>query len=622
MQPSKQSIAQIFEPTKRYVIPLFQRAYVWNEEDHWEPLWTDIVRQTQRDLTGRSGHFLGAVVMQNAAVTGGGLPRAEMIDGQQRLTTLQVLLKALTDVAGQLAPEWREHFARLTRNNLTPGCAEEDRYKLWPGNADRRAFRAIQDAEDPASARLALAGEDGARLRLLEAYDYFSKEIHTFITENGQDFSAQFQALHKVLFGGLQIIAIELEAGDDPQMIFETLNGRGEPLLPSDLIRNDLFLRAAGESLPAEPIYEKYWAAFDAASSEADSAGETRYWHMMERQGRLVRPRIDLFVFHYLVMHDPDEHRMDRLYGAFSQWAKSSGKSVSEIFADIARYRDLYRRLLDPNGQNVVATTARRLKAMDLTTAFPILLFVLGLPENRLKSTDRDRIFQALESYVVRRFFIGGDSKTYNKTFLGLLGRLRVAAAETGINLADFVEEELLKGQGYTTVWPDDEAFQRGFRTAKIYVGSRLERARMILTALEERRRLESHAEPLSLTANLTIEHLLPQSNTPEVYPYGGLRLAAFQELTPEDYRLKLIHTIGNLTMLTPGLNTIAGNHPFPDKTKEIRESSDLRLNAFTRAEGCPTSWSEDQIVARSDDLFETARKIWARPQPLAEAPT
>lgn len=615
MQPSKQTIAQLFEPTKRYVIPLFQRAYVWNEEDHWEPLWSDIVRQAERSNGGHSGHFLGAVVMQNVAVTGGGLPRAEMIDGQQRLTTLQVLLKALTDVAAQLAPDWRDHFGRLTRNHLTPGCAEEDRYKLWPGTADRRAFRAIQDNDDPVSARAALAEEEGSRLRLIDAYDYFSREIRAYVTEDGHEVSARFKTLHGVLFGGLQIIAIELEAGDDPQMIFETLNGRGEPLLPSDLIRNDLFLRAAAEGLQPEPIYERHWAPFDAASSEADKYGETRFWHMLERQGRLERPRIDLFVFHYLMMHDPGEHRIDRLYADFSRWAKESGRSVADIFADIARYRDLYRRLMDPTGSDVVSVTARRLKALDTTTAYPILMYALGLDADRLSSADQGRIFRALESYVVRRYFVGGDSKTYNKTFISLLARLKTAAEDTAVNLADFVEDELLKGQGATTVWPDDEAFQRGFRTTKLYVGSRLERARMILTALEAFIRAESRAEALSLTENLTIEHLLPQTNTPEVYPYGTHRLAAYQDLAPEDYRRRLIHTVGNLTMLTPGLNTIAGNNPFPEKTAEISATSDLRLNAFTRLPNCPVTWSEDQIVARSDTLFETARKIWARPQ-------
>lgn len=247
-------------------------------------------------------------------------------------------------------------------------------------------------------------------------------------------------------------------------------------------------------------------------------------------------------------------------------------------------------------------------------------MYALGLGADRLVPADRDRIFRALESYVVRRYFVGGDSKTYNKTFIGLLSRLKTAAEETSSNLADFVEDELLKGQGATTIWPDDEAFQRGFRTTRLYVGSRLERARMILTALEEYIRAESFAEPLSLTTNLTIEHLLPQTNTSEVYPFGTSRLAAYQDLTPEDYRRRLIHTVGNLTMLTPGLNTMAGNNPFPDKTAEISSTSDLRLNAFTRSPECPPAWSEDEIVSRSDALFKTAVKIWKRPQVQVEA--
>lgn len=617
MQPSKQTIAQLFEPTKRYVIPLFQRAYVWTEEDHWEPLWSDILRQAEkvrRGETSGAGHFLGAIVVQNVPVTGGGLPRAEMIDGQQRLTTLQVLLKAMTDVASRLAPEWRDHFARLTQNHLTPGCAPEDRYKLWPGTADREAFRAVQDTDGADEARRALDEHSGPRLRLVEAYAWFTTQIYEYVTEGDDEVSHRFKALHGALFNRLQIIAIELEAGDDPQMIFETLNGRGEPLLPSDLIRNDLFLRAAGEGIASEPLYERHWAPFDAASGEADKSGETRFWHMLERQGRLERPRIDLFVFHYLVMKDPDEHRIDRLYSDFNSWAKQSGFSVEDLFADIGRYRDQYRRLLSPVGSDVVATSARRLKALDTTTVYPILMLMLALPPERLAATDRDRVFRALESYVVRRFFVGGDSKTYNKTFIALLRQLKSVTSE-GPNLATFVEDWLLKGEGATTVWPDDEAFQRGWRSTKLYVQSRLERARMILTALEISLRHRSHAEPLALESQLTIEHLLPQTNTPDVYPYGTRRLAAFQDLAPDEHRRKVIHTVGNLTMLTPGLNTIAGNHPFHEKLAEISQTSDLRLNAFARSPNAPQTWSEDQILDRSDELFEIAKLIWARPE-------
>jgi uncharacterized protein with ParB-like and HNH nuclease domain len=611
MQPTKQTIANLFQPTKRHVIPLFQRAYVWNEDDHWEPLWSDVRRQAERALVNKPlGHFLGSVVVQNEPVVGVGLPRAQLIDGQQRLSTLQVLLQAITDRASENGSAWTETFRNLTRNQLTPGAAEEEVFKVWPGQADRAAFISVMSGNgDPAV----------GRTKLIDAHRFFYSEVQDFLLDTAVVGTAEekFNALYSALTVGLQLIVLELEATDDPQLIFETLNARGQPLLPSDLIRNDLFLRATtNPGANSDQLYDKYWRRFDETEEDADSDGETRFWHKADFQGRLRRPRIDQFIFHYLAMKNPGERRIDRLYTAFRDWARDQEPDVIQLFKDISAYGNHYLKLIAPAGNDKLASTARRLRALETTTAYPVLLYILGLPSERLSAAELHRVLTALESYLVRRFFIGGTSKSYNKVFVSLLEAVQSKVMDDQ-PIGEIVETELLKSQGASAEWPSDEAFLAGWLKADLYVSSRLARTRMVLEALEDELRLSTLTEPMVRDAQLTIEHLLPQGAKLIEYPFPEKPPEGYNEAKPEDTRGILIHTVGNLSLLTQNLNTLGGNRPFPVKSKEIGEHSDLRLNAFLRHPDKQIGWDEHDIVNRGKVLFELAKNIWPRPPSL-----
>ena len=621
MKPDKLSVHEIFERERRYVVPLYQRSYVWTREEQWEPLWEDIQRQAEaalEDPYNQNGktHFLGAVVLNVNKIVGRHMPRSEIIDGQQRLTTLQILLAALRDYSALSSSEPDGTFDRLTRNPVRDEQSIE-RFKVWPTNADRETFQAVMTVGSPEA--LAEKITDGSEVavpfkRMAETYLFFYESIKSYI-EAAEGEEARDNRLHSIaqaLRTALQFVVIELEESDDPQVIFETLNARGQPLLPSDLIRNFIFMQAANQpELNTDYLYNEYWRPFDDLKRPApDSSGEDRFWHVLERQGRLTRPRIDLFIFHYLVMKMEEDLSIGRLFREFKDWRDTQSSSVEEFLAELKAYSGLFKKLVAPEGESRLAKLARRLKSLDTSTVYPTLLFLAALPQSKLSSSDLERCLIDLESWLVRRFVCQLTNKNYNRFFLGLLVKLK-KADEAGGSIADTLREELLRSNEVTARWPTDNEFKSGWISRPIYVKSRIDRCAMVLRALEEDLRT-SRNEAVSIPEDLTVEHLLPQKGTLEDYPYAA-EMKRQEDETEESARQRIIHTIGNLTLLTHALNASVSNGPFPTKRMKIIEDSDLRLNAWLRTDE-KNSWNEEDIAHRAEQLFKRALSIWPRP--------
>ncbi len=616
MKPDKLTIHDLFQRERRYVVPLYQRAYVWNEEGQWEPLWEDIERQAEaclesEGLVAKRSHFLGAIVLNVSKIVGSGVARSEVIDGQQRLTTLQIFITALRDFA---AKSGSHHVAKLRRLTVNEDekAGSDGSYKVWPTNADRALFKTVLSTGAPDALLKALGVTAGKVPRLAGAYLYFSRQIANFVgTDVDEDTrDSRILALLQALRTSLQLVVIELEDGDDPQVIFETLNARGQPLLPSDLIRNYIFLHASNDAhCDADGLYDGYWRPFDDDRVDTAVSGETRFWHIEERQGRLKRPRIDLFLFHYLVMQTEHDLNIGQLFSAFRDWRAETAGPVEALLIDLKFHSANFRKLIEPEGEDRVALLARRLKSLDNSTVYPLLLYVMGLSGERLSTTDRDRIFEDVESWLVRRFVCQLTNKSYNRFFVALLAKMK--RAEAGVNLADLVRTELSRSKEVTARWPTDREFLAAWLSKPLYAKSRPDRSVMVLRAIERQIRTNRN-EKVTLPDQLSVEHLLPQKGLLSDYPMPtDLPLAEGE--TVERRRERLMHTVGNLTLLTNELNASASNGTWPTKTKKIALDSDLRLNAWLRAD-TPATWSEADVVARGRELFEFARLIWFRP--------
>jgi uncharacterized protein with ParB-like and HNH nuclease domain len=617
MIPEKLTIQELFSRERRFVIPLFQRSYVWNEEEQWAPLWEDIERRSEAQLkklnSGSEGkvrsHFLGAVVLSNASAQGRSIARCDVIDGQQRLTTLQLFLAALRDQAFLLGAEEEDAniFRDLTKNPRRDDDSVEI-FKVWPTNADQDVFASIMKAESLEGLRETFSKTGETLPRMAQAYEYFFSQIGKYVTNDDEDITAlqnRFYCLMLALKESLQLVVIELEAEDDPQIIFETLNARGQPLLPSDLIRNFIFMKVGSEK--SNLMYDKYWRQFDDERvSTTDEDGENRFWHLDERQGRLTRPRIDLFIFHYLKMKTENDIRISHLFREFKNWHEDSSFNDIEFLQDLKKHSAFFRKLIDPKGGSRLELFARRLRSLDTATLHPLLLFLSSIEGGALRGEAFEQCVADLESFMVRRFMCDLTPKNYNKFFLSVLSKAKAAHAKRDcVGVA--IRSELMRSNLVTTSWPTDKQFKEGWMWKRLYVRSRPDRSAMVLKALQSEMRTNKN-EHLQLIGNLSVEHLLPQNGSLENYPYADADLD--DDYSQEEYRADCLHTVGNLTLLTGPLNASASNGPFPEKVVKICEDSDLRLNAWLRTDP-PKNWDELSIEKRSKKLFKIAKKIW-----------
>ncbi|MGY6571057.1 MAG: DUF262 domain-containing protein [Salinarimonas sp.] len=631
MKPDKLSVHDLFQKERRYTVPLYQRAYVWNEDEQWQPLWDDIERQADACLAADNGvprrsHFLGAVVLNVQKIVGSAVARSEVIDGQQRLTTLQVFVAALRDFADAAGSTHANKLKRLTINEDEPPGSESS-FKVWPTNADRPLFRSLMMA----GGTEALLRQHGLTQkselpRLIGAYSFFRRQVENYAA--GSDAEARDRhifGLLQALRTGLQLVVIELEENDDPQIIFETLNARGQPLLPSDLIRNTIFHQAsvdpAHSSNPnyADELYETYWRSFDNDRTHVSVNGEDRYWHIPERQGRLARPRIDLFIFHFLVMQTGRELSIGHIFQEFRDWRDQSAQTLEDFLGELKRYAVIFRNFISPTGIDQVSLFAGRLRSLDTSTVYPLLLYILGLPSEKLSLADRNQIVADIECWMIRRFVCQLTNKNYNKFFVSLLAKVRGIAREavtaegmsTSERLAAAVREELTRSDDVTVRWPNDTEFERGWLEKPAYVKSRPDRAVMLLTAIDNAMRTNMN-DYKHAPENVSVEHLLPQQGSVEDYPYPP-EPAEPDGLTPATRRQNIIHTVGNLTLLTQALNSSVSNGPFKTKRPAITANSDLRLNARFQDPGI-TQWLEPEITARGRELFVHAKRLWPFP--------
>ncbi len=540
MRPSKLSLVELFERQRRYVVPLFQRPYVWTEEDQWVPLWQDIERLAEAILQPKQveswsdrigNHFLGAVVLNQIKVFGRQVDAAEVIDGQQRLTTLQIMFAAFRDLVSTTEePQLSCDLQRLTEN-VGVHENEDECFKVWPTNADRLDFVASMTAGSVEKLercyplhRRKWARKPDPRPLLIETYLFFAGRFREFCFQvNGtnesndgvvrpREFSAdRAHALYGALRRHIQIVVIELEEDDDPQVIFETMNARGVPLLPSDLIRNFVFLRSAQQGENANVLYASWWSEYDERPAEAAAGEGKRFWKQKERQGRVNRTRLDLFLHHYVQYQSGQDLGIGYLFKAFrGWWEEDESRTVTEELKVLRQHSDVFANLFVPDGDSRVDLFATRLKALDTTTLYPVLLMLLVGGRERIVPGDLDGIVTDLESYLVRRMVCDLGTKNYNRFFLSLLQRLRSADRIS----RSLIQKFLLDPEGTAGEWPDDRQLERAWLEKPAYETMKGLRCAMVLSAIDRsmRDKKRETCRVVGITSKLTVEHVLPVS--------------------------------------------------------------------------------------------------------------
>ena len=617
-------LLDLFEKKMRLEVPLFQRQYVWTLEQQWEPLWEDVSRKFAEFIEGRSDgpvHFLGAMVLDQKETPATHVEKRQVIDGQQRLTTLQIFLAVMRDFCrGQGCDELAQEFEKYTLNTGRMAEPKIDRFKVWPTQLDRQYFmdvmtlgsrKAIEEKHPLVRRRYQRRLDP--RPRIIDVYLYFDEQVRAFFIGTEEDpplagarpLEDRIDEAFRAMKNALQVVAIDLGRDDDPQVIFETLNARGEPLLPADLLRNYIFLRAGRSGESQEELYEKYWSGFD-----------DEFWRTEVTQGRLKRPRSDLFMQHFLASRRAVDIPIKHLYVEYRHWIERK-HPFSTVEDEIRVLRDQgqnFRRILEPAKGDPVFDLATFMERFDVRTAYPLMLHLLA---SNLDNGQWRVLSTTLESYLLRRMLVGWSTKAYNRIFLNLVKSLRKDSVESA---SEAIGAALSNLTGESSAWPTDETFAEAWMKRDAYRVMNKARLTHILVKLNDTY-LNSKTEQLKIESELTVEHIMPQSwieNWPLPDGVQGMTLEELFDAAPDDPRAVVtkarestIHTFGNLTLLTQALNSSVSNGEWAVKKPAMLKASllpiNLQLHGFS-------SWDEEAITQRGQELLERAVRIWPSP--------
>ena len=545
---------------KRYIIPVYQRKYDWKTEN-CNRLYEDLKKIIRNK---RSSHFFGSIVSQ--VVPNGSKIEYHIIDGQQRLTTVTLLLLAMSD----LVKEGRVHTEEdnldqqiLQRFIVAPWAKKDDKIKLHPVHDDRPAleklFGPVEDYER------------GSNLTI--NYQFFYDQI---LKEE-----VTIDELYDAI-GKLEIISITLNQGDDPQLIFESLNSTGLTLQEGDKIRNYILMGLSPKD--QEHYYDNYWTKIEKATAN-DVSGFVRDYLSIKT---LITPTIN------------------NVYQAFKKYKAEAELPIENLLADLLRYARYYEKLLTcQSGLNnkKLDDCIYRLKRLEIVVTRPFCMEVLRLNQDKkLSSEEVLRIFEITENYLFRRNICEVPTNALNKIFLNLNKEIYRYDSTPSNYVDKFIFALLSKKESGR--FPDDVEFTEALNTKAVYQMRGRYKA-YLFERLENFGTIESKDVYTHLDNNVySIEHIMPQHLTPAWVESLGLNA--------EEIHSIWLHRLANLTLT--GYNPNLSNKPFIDKRDAENggyKASGLRMNQKIAQKD---TWGLPELEERNTELLAYARKIWSYP--------
>ena len=559
MKATESKLLEFLEKSPQFVIPIYQRTYSWSERE-CKQLWNDLIRTGKEDSI--SAHFMGSIVyIEKGLYHVSRQPPLLVIDGQQRLTTVMLILELLArclegkkPVQGFTTKDIRDHYT------LDPRKEGESKFKLLLTQTDRESLLAqLQNKPLPTN----------HSIRIKDNFEYFQTRMDML----DGDLTDLCRGLLKMV-----IVDISLDSDqDNPQLIFESMNSTGRELTQADLIRNYVLM---GLDLEVQnSLYEEHWRPM-----ELDFGQEAYSSHF------------DDFMRHYLtVKSGGDVPKLNAVYEAFKVHAekpdvKSAG--VKALVADLQTYSTYYCRMaLGKEQSNDLAIAFKDLRELKVDVSFPLLLELYrDYQQERLSLSEFVRAVRLIEAYVFRRAICSIPTNSLRMTF-ATFGR--------SLDKNDFVNSmkiHFLNLPSYRR-FPNDDEFKKVLLERELYSFSRL--SYML-------RRLENHDSRERVSVDeFTIEHVLPQNeNLSEEW----------QTALGQDWQRvqqRWVHTLGNLTLT--GYNSEYSDRSFADKREMHRgfKDSPLRLNRWLKEQD---TWNEITIQSRANQLAELAVRVWQEP--------
>ena len=559
MQATEAKLLEFLKKSQQLIIPIYQRTYSW-EEPECRQLWDDILRSGENEDI--AAHFVGSIVyIEKGLYQVTKKSPLLVIDGQQRLTTILLLLEALARQLGDAEPV-KGFSARKLRNHYLLCVPDEDgeaAHKLLLTQTDKETLLAI-------TGQKSMPAEQS--LRLTENFAFFEEKVKT----QGDNLEALCKGLDKLIVVGIALIRDQ----DNPQLIFESLNSTGRELSQADLIRN--FILMGLDPRCQEQLYNDYWRRMETAFEQ-----------------EAYSKHFDGFMRHYLTLKTGKIPQGRKVYEAFKVYARSPQvHDIGTIVADVQTFADYYCAMaLGKEKDPVLAVVFADLRELNVDVAYPFLLELYDDYTNGLLPVEElEKAVRLVESYVFRRAVCGIPTNSLNRTFSTFGQALKKDC------YLESIQAQFLLQPSYRR-FPGDEEFRRELMVRDLY---NFRRRNYWL------RRLENHDRKERVhIKEYTIEHIMPQND----------KLSQeWRDSLGEDWKQvheKWLHTLGNLTLT--GYNSEYSDRPFKDKRdmKGGFRDSPIKLNEGL---GQTETWNESAIKKRADRLASQASIVWAAPSP------
>ena len=545
----------------RYVIPVYQRKYDWRQEN-CRQLYEDLKKVIQN---GRSSHFFGSIV--SSVVPNGSKIEYHIIDGQQRLTTVSLLLLAICNLiaSGKLTSKEARLDEQISHRFLiAPWASEDDRIKLRPVKSDREALAKLFGPE-----------EDYDRASNLTLNYRFFRDV---LLKEEVSVDELYSAI-----GKLEIISITLEPDDNAQLIFESLNSTGLALAEGDKIRNYILM-----GLPPKE-QNKYY---------------TEYWEKIEK---CTRNDVSAFVRDYLSIKQQMTPNVNTIYQAFKRYVEEVQLPIEALLEDLLKYARLFEKLLTCEsglGEKRLDDCLYRMARLEITVTRPFLMEVLRLNQDDKLSAEAVRdVFEITENYLFRRNICEVPTNALNKVFLTL--NKEILRYD---NTADHYVDKCiyaLRTKRESGRFPDDREFADALAVKQVYLMRGKYKA-YLFERYENFGTVETKDVYTHLDNNVySIEHIMPQHLTP----------AWMEELGPNAAEIYTtwLHRLANLTLT--GYNPNLSNKSFREKRDAEQggyRNSGLRMNQRI---GQKDTWGLPELEERSSEMVARALRIWPCPQ-------
>jgi uncharacterized protein with ParB-like and HNH nuclease domain len=560
----------------QYIVPFFQRPYVW-DIDNWEILWdniNDVFKDYQNNIN--TEHFIGTLIIKQRQANRIGENIYDLIDGQQRITTFAILIKAIADTCKGDLPRLKEKLLELI---VFEDTRDQKYIRIIHNRVDKPYFEQIMFTEGPSI--------ETNNSKIISAYEYFLGKVKDYSDE-------ERDIISKIILNKVPIISMLISADDDEQEIFDTINSLGVKLTTAELLKNYIF-----KEDEIRELYESHWQSVYEIDEE-----RITFWNKDKTSGRIIRTNVEVLLYCYLIIQTKKDVKLERLYREYKNWLTEKSLEEKKYFLEsLKNYSEIYYQLPEGEELNEFSFSEHEkrffhiIENLSVTTAYPLILFLYN------EITDREQLIlylSFLESYLVRRNICKLTTKNYNNLFISILQKLITIKDEIGSFSFEDFKNVFYNFNDETNVFPDDAAFKKSFN--KSILTNQNSKEILYCIALFQKNNELNDVKKIS-SSNFSVEHIMPKKwehhwSIPNMTEQAKLD------------RNKRLLTFGNLTLITKRLNSKLKNDSWNIKKDTLRRYSSLQMTTDYLA---LPNWNETEIKNRSDILFSLAMEIWKR---------